>query len=95
MQIDDFEYHLPSEAIAQSAIEPRHDSRVLIASDLSEIRFRDIAALFEPGDLIVVNRTKVRAARLMGRRQPTGGKAEVLLTKRVDTERWEALVRPA
>lgn len=48
----------------------------------------------EPGDLLVVNETKVRAARLIGRR-PTGGSAEILLTRRVDAERWEALVRPA
>lgn len=91
----DFDYPLPADAIAQSAIEPRHDSRVLIASDLFEIAFHEIAALFEPGDLLVVNRTKVRAARLIGHRASTGGRAELLLTKRVDPDRWEALVRPA
>jgi S-adenosylmethionine:tRNA ribosyltransferase-isomerase len=95
MQIDDFDYDLPQGSIAQSAIEPRHDSRVLVASDLSEILFLEIADLLEANDLLVVNRTKVRSARLIGTREPTGGRSEVLLTKRVDTERWQALLRPA
>jgi S-adenosylmethionine:tRNA ribosyltransferase-isomerase len=67
----------------------------LIASDLSELRFRDIADLMQPNDLLVVNRTKVRSARLVGRRKPTGGRTEVLLTRRIDRERWQALVRPS
>ncbi len=95
MLIDDFDYVLPPAAIAQLAIEPRHDSRVLIASNLTEIPFREIASLFSAGDLLVVNRTRVRAARLVGARMPTGGKSELLLTKRLDPYRWEALVRPA
>ncbi|GMQ93127.1 MAG: tRNA preQ1(34) S-adenosylmethionine ribosyltransferase-isomerase QueA [Acidimicrobiia bacterium] len=95
MLIDNFDYALPADAIAQSAIEPRHDARVLIASDLSELVFREIASLFEPGDLLVVNRTRVRAARLIGHRVPSGGAVELLVTKRIDPHRWQALVRPA
>ena len=95
MRIDDFDYHLPTASIAQTAIEPRDDARVLVASDLSELRFRDIADLLQPNDLLVVNRTKVRSARLVGRRKPTGGRTEVLLTRRIDTQRWQALVRPS
>ncbi len=95
MRIEDFDYTLPRDAIAQYAIEPRDDSRVLVTSDLTEIPFSQIASLFRSGDLLVVNRTKVRAARLVGSRLPTRGKTEVLLTKRVDPRRWEALVRPA
>jgi S-adenosylmethionine:tRNA ribosyltransferase-isomerase len=95
MRIDDFDYHLPAGSIAQAAIEPRDDARVLIASDLSELRFRDIADLMQPNDLLVVNRTKVRSARLVGRRMPTGGRTEVLLTRRIDRERWQALVKPS
>jgi S-adenosylmethionine:tRNA ribosyltransferase-isomerase len=95
MRIDDFDYHLPAVSIAQAAIEPRDGSRVLIASDLSELRFRDIADLMQPSDLLVVNRTKVRSARLEGRRKPTGGRTEVLLTRRIDTERWQALLKPS
>jgi S-adenosylmethionine:tRNA ribosyltransferase-isomerase len=95
MQTDEFDYDLPQVSIAQAAIEPRHDSRVLVASDLTEFPFLKIAELLEPGDLIVVNRTRVRAARLIGAREPTGGKSELLLTKRVDPLRWQALLQPA
>ncbi|MEE8456823.1 MAG: S-adenosylmethionine:tRNA ribosyltransferase-isomerase, partial [Acidimicrobiia bacterium] len=95
MLIEDFDYMLPRGAIAQVAIEPRHDARVLVTSDLTEIPFNEIATLLRAGDLLVVNRTKVRAARLVGSRMPTGGRTEVLLTKRVDPYRWEALIRPA
>ena len=95
MQIDEFDYDLPQERIAQVAIEPRHDARVLIASDLSEIRFREISDLLRPNDLLVVNRTRVRAARLIGTRRPTGGRSELLLTKRMDPVRWQALLKPA
>ncbi|RLE14847.1 MAG: tRNA preQ1(34) S-adenosylmethionine ribosyltransferase-isomerase QueA [Actinobacteria bacterium] len=95
MLIGDFDYELPGAAIAQSAIEPRHDSRLLLASGLTEIPFHQMASLFRAGDLLVVNRTKVRAARLIGSRVPTGGRSELLLTKRIDPHRWEALVRPA
>lgn len=100
MRTDLFDYELPASLIAQHAIEPRHDARLLVASNLSEVPFHRLATILEPGDLLVVNRTKVRAARLIGRRVPTGGKAEILLTKRVDPRysdegRWEALLRPA
>lgn len=95
MQTEEFEYDLPPESIAQAAIEPRHDSRVLVASDLTEIRFIDIGTLLTSSDLLVVNTTKVRAARLLGTRRPTGGRSEILLTKRVDSVRWQALLRPA
>lgn len=95
MRIDDFDYQLPPSSIAQAAIEPRDEARVLIASNLSELRFRDIADLMQPNDLLVVNRTRVRSARLVGRRKPTGGRTEVLLTKRIEEDRWQALVRPS
>ncbi len=95
MQTSEFVYDLPSDAIAQEAIEPRHDSRVLVTSDLSEMPFRSIGDLLRPSDLLVVNRTKVRAARLVGARQPTGGRSELLLTKRIDPVRWQALLKPA
>jgi len=95
VDIDQFDYELPPTAIAQSAIEPRHDARVLIASDLSEIVFRELPSLLNEGDLLVVNSTKVRAARLSGVRTPSGGAVEILLTKRLESHVWEALVRPA
>ena len=95
MDTDAFDYVLPQRSIAQAAIEPRHDARVLIATDMTEVPFLRMAELLDRNDLLVVNRTKVRAARLVGSRQPTGGKSELLLTKRVDPIRWQALVKPA
>lgn len=94
MQTRHFTYELPDEAIAQSAIEPRHAARLLSTPGLRDLRFTDLPSLLEPGDLLVVNRTRVRAARLIGTKE-TGGAIELLLTKRIDVERWEALVRPA
>lgn len=95
MYVDDYDYDLPVDAIAQAAIEPRDASRLLIAATLEEIPFRDVANLFGAGDLLVVNRTRVRPARLQATRVPTGGAVEVLLTRRVDDQRWEAMMRPA
>jgi S-adenosylmethionine:tRNA ribosyltransferase-isomerase len=95
MRTEEFEYDLSPDSVAQVAIEPRHDSRLLVTSDLTELRFSGIATLLTPSDLLVVNTTKVRAARLVGARWPTGGRSEVLLTKRIDSVRWQALLRPA
>lgn len=86
---------LPEAAIAQSAIEPRHDSRLLDTRDLSDHRFLDLPDLLEPGDLVVVNETRVRAARIHGRRVETGGEVEFLLLEHLGDGSWEALARPA
>ena len=95
MKTSDFFYDLPAGAIAQSAVEPRDSSRLLAAAALTDHRFRDLPALLQPGDLMVVNRTRVRRARLRGRREATGGRAEALLLRAAGEDRWEALVRPA
>lgn len=95
MKVSEFVYDLPEEAIAQTAIEPRHDSRLLDTRDMSDHRFLDLPDLLEPGDLLVVNQTRVRAARLQGRRAGTGGKVELLLLDRSDDGVWQALVKPA
>ena len=95
MHTNDFGYDLPDAAIAQTAIEPRDDSRLLVTDTMDDRRFRDLPAILSPGDLVVVNQTKVRAARLIGKRLPGMGRTEVLLTQRVDPERWKALLRPA
>jgi S-adenosylmethionine:tRNA ribosyltransferase-isomerase len=92
---NDFDYELPESAIAQEAIEPRDSARLLVAEGMQDLHFRDLPTLLESGDLVVVNTTRVRAARLIGHRLPGGGKTEVLLTQRVDPDRWTALVRPA
>jgi len=95
MRTDEFDYTLPGDAIAQSAIEPRDDARLLMLDGLHDRRFHELPDVLSPGDLLVVNRTKVRAARLLGSRRPGGGKTEILLTQRVDPDRWRALLRPA
>lgn len=95
MRVSDFDYDLPDEAIAQEAVEPRHSSRLLDTRDMTDHRFLDLPGLLEPGDLIVVNETRVRAARLVGRRAETGGKVELLLLDRSADGRWRALAKPA
>ncbi len=95
MRVEEFIYSLPESAIAQEAIEPRHDSRLLDTRDMSDHRFLDLPSLLQPHDLVVVNETRVRAARLVGRRTGTGGQVELLiLTVRSDGF-WEALARPS
>ncbi len=95
MRVADFHYDLPDTSIAQSAIEPRHDARLLDSRDMSDHRFLDLADLLEPGDLLVVNDTRVRPARLVGRRVDTGGKVELLLLDRRSDGWWDALARPS
>lgn len=94
MRTEDFRYHLPEAAIAQSAIEPRDSARLLDTRDLGDHRFSGLPGLLEPGDLVVVNRTRVRRARLHGTK-PTGGAVEVLVLAPLGDGTWEALVRPA
>ncbi len=95
MQTSDFEYELPAEAIAQAAVEPRDSSRLLRVAGMTDHRFSDLPVLLRPGDLLVVNRTRVRRARLLGTRRGTGGSVELLLLRPVGGTTWEALVRPA
>ncbi len=89
-----FDYDLPPEAIAQAAIEPRDAARLLVARTLDDRLFTDLPSLLDPGDLVVVNNTRVRRARIFATKD-TGGAVEVLLTKRLDDICWEALMRPA
>lgn len=103
LQTIDFDYPLPSEAIAQTPAEPRDSARLLRVEDLSDHRFSELPDLLDARDLVVVNDTRVRAARLRGRRRSAGagsdvqpgGKVEALLLERKDDGTWEALVRPA
>jgi S-adenosylmethionine:tRNA ribosyltransferase-isomerase len=95
MRVEEFQYPLPEMSIAQEAIEPRHDSRLLDTRDMSDHRFFDLPALLQPGDLVVVNETRVRAARLNGRRAGTGGEVELLLLSARPDGLWEALARPS
>ncbi|MET0695786.1 MAG: tRNA preQ1(34) S-adenosylmethionine ribosyltransferase-isomerase QueA [Acidimicrobiia bacterium] len=95
MRVEDFKYPLPESAIAQEAIEPRYESRLLDTRDMSDHRFLDLPSLLRPGDLVVVNETRVRAARLAGRRLDTGGSVELLLLGARPDGLWEALARPS
>jgi S-adenosylmethionine:tRNA ribosyltransferase-isomerase len=95
MRVADLDYHLPAGAIAQEAIEPRDAARLLIARTGEDVAFVELPHLLRAGDLLVVNRTRVRAARLAGRKPATGGAVELLLVERVDPVRWRALVKPS
>jgi S-adenosylmethionine:tRNA ribosyltransferase-isomerase len=91
----DLDYCLPPEAVAQNPVEPRDASRLLDTRTMTDNRFSDLPDLLRKGDLLVVNRTRVRAARMVGHKKGTGGRVEALLTRRISAQRWEALVRPA
>jgi S-adenosylmethionine:tRNA ribosyltransferase-isomerase len=96
LKTSDFDYDLPPDCIAQTPVEPRHASRLLVVHRDSaitvHITFWDIDHYLRPGDLLVINQTRVIPARLFGRKQPTGGKVELLLLRREDDLTWEALV---
>jgi S-adenosylmethionine:tRNA ribosyltransferase-isomerase len=101
MNIADFTYDLPQELIAQTPIEPRDSSRLLVlhrSDDRIEHRhFRDIGDYLQEGDLLVANQSRVLPARLLGVKQDSGGRAEILLLairNDLGMDYWEALVRP-
>ncbi len=94
-RVADFDYELAEAAIAQQPADPRDSARLLDARDLSDHRFADLPSLLRPGDLVVVNETKVRKARLRGHKRGTGGAVEALLLSRRGDARWETLLRPA
>lgn len=96
MRLADFDYELPDDRIAQTPIEPRDAARLLVAGDpVLHRHVHDLPDFLRPGDLLVVNETRVIPARLKLSRT-TGGAAEVLLLEARDADRrtWEALVRP-
>ena len=98
MKTSDFYYDLPPELIAQTPLERRDASRLLVydrkTKTISDEVFSDITRHLHPGDVLVRNTTRVIPARLFGTRPDTGGKMEFLLLKRLDAHRWECLVRP-
>lgn len=95
MRTDDFDYHLPQERIAQTPVEPRHSSRLLVlkraSNQLEHSTFWDLPDYLRPGDLLVINQTRVLPARIFARK-PTGGRVEVLLLRRENALTWEALI---
>jgi len=98
MKVDEFDFELPERLIAQRPLPERTSSRLLVlhrADGSTEHRtFTDLAQYLRPGDTLVLNDTKVMPARLLGVKADTGAKAEVLLLKRLEGDRWEALVKP-
>ena len=98
MKTADFDYDLPQELIAQDPLEQRDSSRLLILDKETGERthkiFHDIIDYLHEGDCLVINDTKVIPARLIGEREGTGGKVEVLLLKRRSDNVWETLVKP-
>ena len=98
MKTADFDYDLPEDLIAQTPIEPRDHSRLLVYrrkdGRIEHRHFYDIIDYLNPGDALVVNETKVIPARLLGVKEGTGVPVEVLLLRRKNVTDWEALVRP-
>ncbi len=97
MKTSEYDYQLPQQYIAQTPVEPRDASRLMVvhrATGQIEHRiFRDIGDYLRPGDLLVLNQTRVIPARLFGHKARTGGEVELLLLNKRDEHTWEALVR--
>ena len=98
MKVTDFTFDLPEELIAQDPLEDRASSRLLaldkVTGERNHRHFRDIKEYLKPGDCLVINDTKVIPARLIGEKEGTGAKIEVLLLKRKENDMWETLVKP-
>ncbi|MDT5272121.1 MAG: S-adenosylmethionine:tRNA ribosyltransferase-isomerase [Acidobacteriota bacterium] len=102
MRISDFDFELPEELIAQHPLERRDASRMLVVNRAEESwrdgSFTEFPSELREGDAVVVNNTRVFPARLVGRREPTGGRVELLLVRRREDcgdDAWEVLARPA
>lgn len=99
MKVDLFDFDLPEELIAQTPLEERSSSRLMILNRLTgeykHERFKNILNYLNPGDCLVLNDTRVLPARLFGMKEDTGAKVEVLLLKQIKDDRWETLVKPA
>lgn len=99
MKTSDFDYHLPPELIAQTPLEPRDSSRLMVLrrrdGTLEHRRFDDITEYLLPGDVLLMNDSRVIPARLYGLKAGSGAAVELLLLRRLSTGEWEALVKPA
>ncbi len=98
MRLKDFDYYLPEELIAQEPAESRDKSRLLVlhrdTGFIEHRQFPDCMQYFRPGDALVLNSTRVIPARLIGVKENTGARIEVVLLTRKDLNTWEALVKP-
>ena len=97
MKVSDFNYELPEELIAQTPIEKRDESRLMVLDrqkqTIEHKKFKDIINYLEPGDVLVRNNTKVIPARLYGKKE-TGANVEFLLLNNIEGDIWECIVRP-
>jgi len=96
--VSDFDFDLPEGLIAQHPVEPRDASRLMVVDRenrrIEHHTFRDLVELLKMGDVLVLNNTRVIPARLIGEKEGTEAKIEVLLLKRLELDVWEALVKP-
>ena len=99
MKVEDFDFQLPEELIAQTPLLDRTASRLMVVNpnslDVEHHTFAKILDEFQAGDCLVLNDTRVLPARLMGVKQDTGANIEVLLLKQTNDDEWETLVKPA
>jgi S-adenosylmethionine:tRNA ribosyltransferase-isomerase len=99
VNVEDFDFHLPEELIAQTPLENRSESRLMVLDkeqgSIEHYRFKHIVDFLNEGDCLVLNDTRVLPARLFGQKQDTGANIEVLLLKQEDGDQWETLVKPA
>lgn len=99
MKVEDFNYNLPEELIAQTPLEKRDASRLLVLDKktgaIEHRHFKDIIDYLEKGDTLVLNDTKVLPARLIGQKEETSAIIEILLLKNTSSDNWECLVKPA
>ena len=97
MNLTDFDYYLPEELIAQTPIEPRNASRLMVLNPnrktIEHRKFFELKNFLRPNDCLIFNDTRVIPARLIGRKS-TGARVEVFLLRRIDLKRWEVLVKP-
>ncbi len=98
MNIEEFDYELPKELIAQTPMEQRDECRLMVLNrdkgTIEHRHFYDILDYLKPGDCLVMNDSKVIPARIFGVKEKTGAHIEFLLSKRIEGDRWETLVRP-
>lgn len=98
LKLEDFDFELPEELIAQHPIEPRDSSRLMVidrtSGQINHHVFRELPSLLKPGDVLVVNNTRVIPARLIGEKEGTQARIECLLLKRLDRDTWEVLIKP-
>ncbi len=98
MRLEDFDFYLPEELIAQNPAEPRDSSKLMVVDktsrQIADYHFSEIEKFLRPGDVLVLNKTKVIPARLLGQKKGTGAKIEILLLKRIKDNLWEVLIKP-